>query len=475
MGIRRLLDKALEKIDEYGERSHQAQLAKLTPAGRERYEFWERRGEASRNGVPADQLGDPRLTGTVLQGPAGEVVHGVVKAPKQAVLDDPAAWERQMLAELAARDQMRAPYLAPGRPRAQIMRVGTRPGKQMTDLAEQLGRSGLAARPDLVHGAYRVPDLIGPGRLGGEPLVEWDVVHRADAPLPPAPPPAHLTLDAREGWVRRAPGEPRPLDEDVVLDILARAGVGPERTLAIARDVAIEKRGGGDDSSNMRIDAYVRGVHLVVASDAASAVGAAAAGAPWRLAESPPEGVVVDVLQWDAIARAVHPVRQQRARVPSLFPYLPLLPQELLRAYLEIVGVAASDTYAAQVTHDRRFDLFGRTSTSGHVRRTGGGQAMPCADGKARERMAGGHHIVFAYRDRPEYAEGRARFDAYAEQELRAFLRRGLGLRAPVPKPPGRLERTVDRVADVSEFFTMDPSTDDTPADRARYTAVVQG
>ena len=92
MGIRRLLDKALEKIDEYGERSHQAQLAKLTPAGRERYEFWERRGEASRNGVPADQLGDPRLTGTVLQGPAGEVVHGVVKAPKQAVLDDPAAW-----------------------------------------------------------------------------------------------------------------------------------------------------------------------------------------------------------------------------------------------------------------------------------------------------------------------------------------------------------------------------------------------
>ena len=99
---------------------------------------------------------------------------------------------------------------------------------------------------------------------------------------------------------------------------------------------------------------------------------------------------------------------------------------------------------------------------------------MPCADGKARERMAGGHHIVIAYRDRPEYAEGRARFDAYAEQELRAFLRRGLGLRAPVPKPPGRLERTVERVADVAEFVTMDPSTDDTPADRARYTAVVQ-
>jgi hypothetical protein len=258
-----------------------------------------------------------------------------------------------------------------------------------------------------------------------------------------------------------------------VLDILARAGVGPERTLAIARDVAIEKRGGADEAGHFAIDAYVRGVHLLVAADASAAVGAAATGAPWPLAEGPPPGVVVEVLQWEAIAKAVHPVRQQRARVPSLFPYLPLTPQELLSAYLEIVGVAASDAYAAQVTYDRRFDLWSRSSTSAHFRRTGGGPAMPCADGKARERMAGGHHLVVAYRDRPGYAEGRARFDAYAEQELRAFLRRGLGLRAPVPKPPGRLERTVDRVADVAEFFTMDPTTDGQPPDRARYTTLV--
>ncbi|MET0683677.1 MAG: hypothetical protein ABW060_00090 [Solirubrobacteraceae bacterium] len=473
MAIRRLLDKALEKIDELGERSHQKAMANLTPAERERYEAWEARGEASRNGVPEAQLGDARLTGRVLQGPAGELVHGVVEAPRQAVLDDPAAWERQMLAELAARDLVRAPYLAPGRERVRIMRVATRPGKQVADLAAQLAASGLAGRPDLVHGAYRVPDLISPGRLGGEPLVEWDVVHCADAPLPPAPAPAHLTLDAREGWVLRAPGEPRPLDEDVALDILARAGAGPERTLAIARDVAIEKRGGADESSGFSIDAFVRGVHVLVAADASAAVGAAAAGAPRRLAEGPPDGVVVDVLQWDAIARAVQPVRQQRARIPSPFPYLPLTPQELLSAYLEIVGVASADAYAAQVTHDRRFDLASRSSASGHVRRTGGGPPMPCADGKARERMAGGHHVVVAYRDRPEYAQGRARFDAYAERELCAFLRRALNLRAPVPRPPGRLERTVDRVADVAEFFTMDPSTDDTPPDRARYTALV--
>ena len=39
---------------------------------------------------------------------------------------------------------------------------------------------------------------------------------------------------------------------------------------------------------------------------------------------------------------------------------------------------------------------------------------------------------------------------------LHAYLRRGVAVREPVPKPPGRLTRTVDRVADVAEFFTMD-------------------
>ena len=157
----------------------------------------------------------------------------------------------------------------------------------------------------------------------------------------------------------------------------------------------------------------------------------ASRGAPWRLPEGPPAGVVVDVLQWDAIAQAVHPVRQQRAPLPSPFPYLPLTPQELLPAYLEIVGLAPADAYAAQVTHDRPFDLIGRTSLKSGVRRTGGGPDLPCADGKPRKRMAGGHHVVVAYRDRPEYAEGRARFDAYAETELQAYLRRGVDLRAP--------------------------------------------
>jgi len=465
MGLRRLLETAVNKMDEFGERSHAADVAKLTPAQREHYERWEARGAAARAGTSPEDLGDPRLTGTVLQGPAGEVVHGVVKAPKrQDVIEDPAAWEQQMLAERAVRDAARADYLAPGRRPVHITRVATRGKTQAREVADHLAASGLAGHAELVYGAYRVPDLISPGRLGGEggAVVEWDIVHAADGRLPAAEPPAALYLDAGEFLVDRVPGERAPLDEDLALDILARAGIEPERTLAIARDVAISKAGGGGEGEGRStIDATVRGVHVLVMSNAAAALGSTAAAPPWRIREGPPDGVWLEVLQWDAIAKAVHPVRQRRPPLPSPFPYLPLTAQELLRAYIEIVGISPADAYCAQVTHDRPFDLMGRTSTKWGVRRTGGGPDLPCADGKLRERLAGGHHVVVAYRDSPEYAAGRARFEAYEQSELQAHLRRNLGLREPVPEPTSRLWRTIERVGDVVEFFTMEPTVED--------------
>ena len=162
------------------------------------------------------------------------------------------------------------------------------------------------------------------------------------------------------------------------------------------------------------------------------------------------------LLNWDAVALAVHPVRQQRPRLPSPFPYLPLTPQELLRAYLGIVGVAPHDSYAVQVTYNRPLDLLGRTSTSSHVRRTTGGDELPCADGKARVRMHGGVHIVLAYRDAPDYAEGRRRWSAYEADVLEADLGREIAERRPVPAGPGRMERTLDRVTDVVSVFDGD-------------------
>lgn len=462
--VRRLLERGLERMEHTAERSQQAHLAKLTPAERERYDQWTARTEALRSGTPVEDLPDHRLMATVLQGPAGEAVHGVRAWPRTpAAIEDPAVWDERRRTERAERVARRAPYLAEDRSPVAVTRLLTRGDRQVDGVATHLAATGLAARPDLVYGVFPVPDLLTSGRLGfgGERrgVVEWAVVHAATGALPASMPPAVLRLDAAARLVDRAVTAPAPLDEDLALDVLRRAGIGPEHTIGIARDVRIAHR--DRDEGWSTIDAEVRGVHVLVADAVADALRAASAGAPWRIAAGPPEGVVVDVLQWDAIARAVHPVRQHRPPLPSPFPYLPLTAEELLCAYLDVVGVAPADAYAAQITHDRRFDLMSRSSASSHVRRTGGGPALPCADGVARRRMVGGHHVVLAYRDRPVYAAGRERFDAYAGTELHAHLRRGLDLRRPVPAPAGRLERAFDRIGTVAEVLTGEYASDE--------------
>ena len=187
-----------------------------------------------------------------------------------------------------------------------------------------------------------------------------------------------------------------------------------------------------------------------------------------QLEVAPPAGVRVELLNWDAIAAVVHPVRQHRPHLPSRFPYLPLTPQELVRGYLGIVGVAPQDSYGVEVTYDRRLDLLDRTSTSSHVRKTTGGDELPCADGKPRVRMHGGAHVVFTYRDSPAYAEGRRRWAAYEQEVLQADLSRGTEPRRPVPAPEGRFSRTLNRTADLVAVFDPDVITDPEPPP-ARY------
>ena len=184
----------------------------------------------------------------------------------------------------------------------------------------------------------------------------------------------------------------------------------------------------------------------------------------WRPDRRP--AIRIELLNWDAIAAVVHPVRQHRPYLPSRFPYLPLTPQELLRAYLGIVGVAPHDSYGVQVTYDKPLDLLGRSSTSSHVRKTTGGDELPCADGKPRVRMHGGAHVVVAYRDSPAYAEGRQRWAAYEDEVLQADLSRGTDPRRPLPAGKygmGKAERTVNRVADAASFFDPDVSNDPGP------------
>jgi len=404
------------------------------------------------------QAAEAQLANQPLQGPAGRHRAGAEKAPQRGPrIEDPAEWERVMRTELAARDAAREPYLAAGRAPVRISRFVTRGGTQAQDVLAHLAACGLAARPDLVYGVTRVPDRIRPS-AGAEKgrVVEWDVVHAATSPLPPAAPPADAWFDARQPWVDRAAGEPSVLDEDLALAYLARAGIGPERTLGIARHMTIDMKQADEQHY---LTARVRGVHVFHPGPPDEQTG---------LDGVLPAGVHVELLDWDAIAAAVHPLRQHRPLLPSPYPYLPLTPQELLRAYLGIVGVAPHDSYAAQVTYDRPLDLLGRTSTSSHVRKTTGGDKLPCADGKDRVRMHGGAQIVLAYRDSPAYAEGRRRWKTYEGDVLQADLSGWIRVRGPVPAAPAGLERRINQVADVMSALDPDTGSDSGPP-RPRY------
>ena len=161
------------------------------------------------------------------------------------------------------------------------------------------------------------------------------------------------------------------------------------------------------------------------------------AAAPLLLLE--PAGIHVEVLNWTAVAAAVHTRATHPPLVPSPFPYLPATPQELLRAYLEVVGVRPEDSYSAQATVDRVRALGGA--------HTHAGPKQPCADGKDRMRVHGCEHVVFVYRDRPEYVAGRARWAAYQAEQLQAALERGTGVRRRVESGGmlGRFARAAGR------------------------------
>jgi hypothetical protein len=100
---------------------------------------------------------------------------------------DPAERARVQAGERAARDAARRPYLAAQTSPATITRVPCRGATQHEDVARFLADGGLAARPDLVFGLYRVPDRISPRTPGGEArrYVEWDVVHATGVPPRP--------------------------------------------------------------------------------------------------------------------------------------------------------------------------------------------------------------------------------------------------------------------------------------------------
>jgi hypothetical protein len=262
--------------------------------------------------------------------------------------------------------------------------------------------------------------------------------------------------------VRRNEGQPAVLDEDLALAYLERAGIGPERCLGIARAVGIRDHSGGEDGASYTVS-QVTGVHVFHPADLGHGVFDALEHER-PLSAQPAAGVRTEVLNWGAIRRAIQPATHRRPVMPSPFPSLPGTPQELLRAFIAIVGVVAEDCYSAQVTEDRPRDIQGVSQKGIFTVSTNRGEEQECADGKSRPRLTGGSRVVVVYRDRPEYAEGRARWAAYEREVLDAALSRGTNVRPPIEGPNvlergtlGRLMRGAENVADFVEGTDSDP------------------
>ncbi|MBP7631220.1 MAG: hypothetical protein KA758_12260, partial [Acidimicrobiales bacterium] len=214
------------------------QLAALSPEQRAAYEASLAEVEAGRREV--EQIHQQQMDGRPLLGPAGVHLYGPdprdtaqavqdalatggvaasIKAswkatgpgarsaslpPVEVVSQDPLEQRRH---EWAGRDAARVPYLAPERFPVLFTRIATRASTQFDDVTAHLAASGLAGRPELVFGAYPVPDHIGHG-LGREKnrYLEWDVVHAATDPLPAAPAPGSTYVPGDVTWVARASG-----------------------------------------------------------------------------------------------------------------------------------------------------------------------------------------------------------------------------------------------------------------------------
>lgn len=376
--------------------------------------------------------------------------------PPPPVSSDPAV---QAAAELQARVDARAPYLAPERGPIRVTRIPGDGGDDLREVRDFLASSGLSARPDLVFGVHRAPDhhpmssLLGRKRA----YVEWDVIHADVGPLPPGPLPEVVTIDAEERWVERAVGEPSVLDEDVAIAYLAAAGVGPDRTLGIARRMDV--RSLDADESGGASMALITGVHVLHAPP--GALEAFAATRPVIIPFEGMAGIHVEVLNWLAIAQAVCPDPHRPAPVPSPFPYLPGSALELLVSYLEVVGIHPAHCFAAAVVEDRPRDIEGSSSAGPFTVRTNVGTEELCADGEHRRRLHAGRHVVVAHLDAPAYQDGRARWAAYQRDVLQATLENETGARRPVEPTrlghlPGGAEVAVRVAEGIGEFIDGD-------------------
>jgi hypothetical protein len=337
-------------------------------------------------------------------------------------LEDPQERAQVAAAERAAREQARGPYRAAAPPAIAFTRFGTTGRTQLEEVVEQLRASGLSAAPERVFGVYRVPDRFDESKNSeNRAYVEWEIAHAPGALGPAADDVLVTAFGRQDHWVARRNGEPTVLDEDMAGTLCARAGLEPEDCFGLTRLMSIR----GRDSDNGKTWwAHVDGA--LVLSRPSPAIRRAQeqllAEAPLALAARPVLPFHLEILDWEAVAAWVAPHRHGPPRCPSPLPHLPSSWQELMTAYLEVVGVRPEDAYGVQVTRADTARPLADFSLASARKNFRSPPKLPSADGTERRRMQAAEHVVLAYRDRAEYQEGRARWRAYQDDVLRARL-----------------------------------------------------
>ena len=322
--------------------------------------------------------------------------------------------------ERAARESTRRPFKAPDPPQITFSRVATTGRAQLEDIVSVLSQLDPAG----VYGVYRAPERFQLGKGNEANLyVEWEIAHRPGAQG--AGPVFTRAFRRDSHWVARQNGQPSVTDEDVAGALVHRARLDPEDCFGITRQLQLR---GDSLQDGLSYKGHIEGVLMFTRTDLE---------APHRelMGQAPlatlPKAFHCEILDWEAVAAWVSPYRYGPARAPSPLAHLPSDPRELLTAYLEIVGVQSADSYGVQITRTSEH-YIGDLSTASFKRNLGRKPKLPCADGVDRERMISPQHIVIAYRDRPEYVQGRERWRAYQHEALRARLDHLGSVRPPI-------------------------------------------
>jgi hypothetical protein len=349
-------------------------------------------------------------------------------------LEDPAQRAQWAADERAAREDARAPYLADRTPAVERTRFSTTGRTQLEEVTERLK----AFDPARVYGVHRVPDRYDLKRNNeNRARVDWEIVH---APGASGSSEIHTAAFDRAGhWTQRRFGEPSVLDEDVAGALVARARLEPVDCFGLPRLLQIRA---GESEEGKFWHAHVEGILAFAGKPLAAAHEALQTEAPLPIGAPPCH---VEILDWESVAAWVAPSRHTPARTPSPLPHLPSSWEELMTAYLEVVGVRSEDCYGVQATRaDTENGLPDLSLASFRKNFSGEHELIHAAE-----------LVVIAYRDRAEYQEGRERWRAYQDEVLRARLDQRSGQRPPLDTeyrpPPSFLSEVFDM------FNPLDP------------------